>query len=169
MLLDTINRIFKNIGFRAKWKSVTFPKRGYFEFTDNIHFRGTCYIGPDAYWSAKGGIDIGNNVIIGPKSVLWSSSHNYKSMNYIPYGENDEDLLGTITIDDHVWIGLGVTILKGVYIGEGAVIAAQSVVTKNVDAYSIIAGNPAKIIGHRDVELFLRLKKDNKLYLSRNS
>ncbi|HHQ4902893.1 TPA: acyltransferase, partial [Aeromonas veronii] len=96
-------------------------------------------------------------------------SHNYKSMNYIPYGENDEDLLGTITIDDHVWIGLGVTILKGVYIGEGAVIAAQSVVTKNVDAYSIVAGNPAKIIGHRDVELFLRLKKDNKLYLSRHS
>jgi acetyltransferase-like isoleucine patch superfamily enzyme len=168
VLLDTINRIYKNISFRAKWKKVTFSKRGYFEFTDKIFFRGTCYIGPEAYWSGKGGIVIGNNVIVGPKSVLWSSSHNYRSSSYIPYGENDEDLLGTVTIDDHVWIGLGVTILKGVCIGEGAIIAAQSVVTKNVDAYSIVGGNPAKVIGCRDSELFLRLKKDNKLYLSRN-
>ena len=51
-----------------------------------------------------------------------------------------------ISIGNKVWIGFGVTILKGVNIGEGAVIAAGSVVTKDVPAYTIVGGNPAKFI-----------------------
>nr|WP_262897922.1 hypothetical protein [Carboxylicivirga linearis] len=51
-----------------------------------------------------------------------------------------------ITIQDKVWIGLGVTILKGVTIGEGAVIGAKSVVTKDVPAWTVVAGNPARVV-----------------------
>ncbi len=57
--------------------------------------------------------------------------------------------LGAIRIGDDVWIGTGATILAGVTIGKGCIIAAGSVVTRSFPAYSIIAGVPAKIIRSR--------------------
>ncbi len=56
---------------------------------------------------------------------------------------------GAIVIENDVWIGFGSTILSGIKIGNGAVIGAQSVVTKDIPAYHIVAGNPAKIVGRR--------------------
>jgi acetyltransferase-like isoleucine patch superfamily enzyme len=54
-----------------------------------------------------------------------------------------------IIIEDDVWIGACAIILKGVTIGEGAIVAAGSVVTKNVEPYSLVGGNPAKLIKYR--------------------
>ena len=56
---------------------------------------------------------------------------------------------GNIVIDDDVWIGYGATILSGVHIGQGAVIAAGAVVTKDVPPYAIVGGVPAKVIKYR--------------------
>ncbi len=56
---------------------------------------------------------------------------------------------GSITIDDDVWIGTGSYILSGVHIGRGAVIAAGSIVTKDIEAYSIVAGVPARTVRKR--------------------
>lgn len=56
---------------------------------------------------------------------------------------------GDIVIDDDVWIGYGAIILSGVHIGQGAIVAAGAVVTKDVEPYSIVAGNPAKIKKYR--------------------
>lgn len=58
-----------------------------------------------------------------------------------------------IFIDDYVWIGVGAIVLQGVKIGKGAVIAAGSVVTKDIEPYSIVAGVPAKVIGKRNPDL----------------
>jgi galactoside O-acetyltransferase len=58
-----------------------------------------------------------------------------------------------ITIEDRVWIGFGVTILKGVVVGEGAIVASCSVVTRNVEPYTIVAGNPAKVVRQLDSSL----------------
>ena len=63
--------------------------------------------------------------------------------------EEDAQLEGRVIIGNDVWIGEGATIMAGVSIGNGAVIGAKSVVTKDVEAYSIIAGNPAKFIRKR--------------------
>ncbi len=63
--------------------------------------------------------------------------------------EKNAQLVGKVYIGNDVWIGEGATIMAGVKIGNGAVIGTKSVVTKNVDAYTIVAGNPAKVIRKR--------------------
>ncbi len=64
----------------------------------------------------------------------------------------DKVIVSPVTIKDKVWIGFGVSILKGVTVGEGAVIGANSVVTKSVPPYCVVAGNPARIVRRLDHE-----------------
>jgi hypothetical protein len=65
---------------------------------------------------------------------------------------------GDVVVGNDVWIGYGATILSGVAIGDGAVIGARAVVTRDVDAYAIVAGNPATTVGKRfDEETVRRL------------
>ena len=84
-----------------------------------------------------------------------SSEHNYKNLSTYPFkvkiaGERFEaESKGDIVLKDDVWIGANSTILSGVTINQGAVVAAGSVVTKDVPPYAIVGGNPAKIIRYR--------------------
>jgi acetyltransferase-like isoleucine patch superfamily enzyme len=68
---------------------------------------------------------------------------------------------GDVTIGNDVWVGAGATIVSGVTIGDGAVIGGQSVVTRDVEPYSIVAGNPAQTVRHRfppeQIEQLLRI------------
>jgi len=87
---------------------------------------------------------------------ILGGEHNLKMLSTFPFTYyltnsviNDSHTKGPILIDDDVWIGYGVTILSGVHIGQGAVVAAGSVVTKDVEAYSIVGGVPAKFIKSR--------------------
>lgn len=75
--------------------------------------------------------------------------------------------MGTIKIDNNVWIGANTIIMPNVIIGEGSVVGAGSVVTKNIPSLSIVAGNPAKIINTRSEIQYEHQNNENKQYLKK--
>lgn len=87
-------------------------------------------------------IKLGNNVAIGPSVIFFAAGHNPAELS-LP------DTAGDIIVHDYVWIGGNSTILQNVTIGEGAIVAAGSVVTKDVEPYTIVGGVPAKKIKDR--------------------
>ncbi len=95
-------------------------------------------------------IAIEDDVDIGPFTRIWTLGHLPDSHSHELYG-------GDVLIQHHVWIASGVTILPNIIIGKGAVIAASSVVTKNVEDLQIVGGNPAKFIRMRKNELEYKL------------
>ena len=106
-----------------------------------------CGLGTNAFYGAAGGITIGNNVIIGNYVTMHSENHNFSDTN-IPIRLQGTNHKG-IVIGNNCWIGAKVTILDGVHIGDGCVVAAGAVVTKNFPDNVVIGGVPAKIIKSR--------------------
>lgn len=140
--------------------------RGRFIYKERISVGDFCYVGPGAYWFAQGEINIGCGTIIGPMSKLWTANHNYETDEMMPY--NQDITLKRIEIGRGCWIGMNVSICPGVTIGDGCVVAMGSVVTKNIPPYSIVGGNPAKIIRQRDnADIAIKLIKENRFYLNK--
>jgi maltose O-acetyltransferase len=95
-------------------------------------------------------IRTGHDVSIGPNATILTLGHDPQSPEFADRG-------GDVVIGDRVWIGYGTLILPGIKIGEGAVVGAGAVVTKDVEPFTIVAGNPARKIGERNRELCYRL------------
>lgn len=131
-----------------------------------------CFIGGSTFISHSR-ITIGNHVTIAWGSTIYD--HDSHSLNYLNRRKDIEDEYQDITqggnfienkdwtnvktspivIHDDVWIGMNCIILKGVTIGQGAIIGAGSVVTHDVPAWSVVAGNPAKVVK------YLKQEKEN--------
>lgn len=111
------------------------------KFGDNVSLNEWVYL------SGIGTLKIGNNVRIGLRTTILTSDHNIDDVN-TPICEQGILVAPTI-IEDDVWIGCNVTVLKGVTIGRGSVIAAGAVVNSDVQPYSIVGGVPAKLIKKR--------------------
>ncbi|MEN9919101.1 MAG: hypothetical protein RL662_1537 [Bacteroidota bacterium] len=94
-----------------------------------------------------GGVEIGNRVLIGYRVQILSANHTIPSEKANIFGAGH--VFKKVIIEDDVWIGANSIILPGVTIGKGAVIAAGSIVTKNIDAFTIVGGVPARIIKKR--------------------
>lgn len=92
--------------------------------------------------NSQGGLEIGSHVDIASEVMIWTSQHDIHS-------ENMQTIEAKVTIGDYVFIGPRTIILPGVKVGKGAIIAAGSVVTKDVAPGVIVAGTPAKEIGVR--------------------
>ena len=117
------------------------------------------------FYCTRAELRIGNKVIFGPKPTIITGDHRIDIIGkYIIDVTDDEKLPdqdSPVIIEDDVWCGANVTILKGVTIGRGSVVAAGAVVTKSCPPYSIIGGVPAKIIKKRftDEDIILHEKR----------
>ena len=100
-----------------------------------------------SYLECKGGLQIGNDVLIGHDVSILTNSHNHSEVD-IPINRQGETMK-QVTIGNNVWIGAKVTILMGVSIGDNTIIGANAVVTKSVPEGVIVAGVPAKVIKNR--------------------
>lgn len=113
---------------------------------------------------------IGNYVCIGAEAVILMGGNNTHRMDWFscyPFMEKIKEAYlakGDTIIDDGVWIGMRAIIMPGVHIGEGAVIAANSVVNKDVEPYTIVGGNPAKPIKKRFSDNIIKELLDLKIY-----
>ena len=106
-----------------------------------------------------GKVVIGDYFHSGSECMIITQNHNYKG-NMIPY--DNSYIYKNVTIGDCVWFGNRVIVTGNVTIGEGAIIAAGSVVCKDVPPLAIVGGNPAKVIKYRDEEHYFRLKSEGR-------
>ena len=122
---------------------------------NNVNFNGMTIRG-------YGKVKIGNNFHSGEQCLMITDVHNYDNGNAVPY--DDTYIIKNITIEDNVWLGTRVIVLGGVTIGEGAIVQAGSVVTKNIPKYAIAGGHPAKVFKSRDVAHYGKLKAEGKFH-----
>lgn len=125
---------------------------------DDVNIERNAYFTPALVLGSKSGVGInceingrviiGENVMMAPEVIIYTRNHNFgdKSIPMIIQGETDEQ---EVTIGNDVWLGRRALILPGVSIGEGSIVGAGAVVTKDVEPYTIVAGNPAKVIKYR--------------------
>lgn len=95
-----------------------------------------------------GGLIMGEEVMVGPDVAFLSENHRFDRLDQPIGWQGVTDRLAP-RIEDGVWIGLRATILPGRVVGEGAIVAACAVVTKDVAPFTIVGGNPAVVIGNR--------------------
>ena len=112
-----------------------------------IEIEANAYIGPYCVLYGHGGLAIGRNTMIGAHTVIVPANHGMARVD-VPMNAQPLTQRG-IHVGEDVWIGSGCKILDGVRIGNGTVIGAGSIVTKDIDAYSIALGFPAKVVGRR--------------------
>ena len=96
----------------------------------------------------QGTVSIGDNVMMGPDVLIYTTNHEFKDKD-IPMQKQGYQPERPVSIGNDVWIGSRVIILPGVHIGDGCIIGAGAVVTKDVAAYCVCAGNPAKVVKER--------------------
>ncbi len=113
---------------------------------NKVKFGSGCRINENVYLEQ---VDIGNDVLIAPNVSILSRMHEYSRID-IPISLQGYKKERKVTIGDNVWLGRNVIVLPGVKIGEGAIVGAGAVVTKDVKSHSIVGGVPAKEIATRN-------------------
>ena len=136
--------------FHKHGKRFIFDPFGHYAFR-NITVGDHVFIGSGAFISGNKGVTIGSKVVIGPNVSIIGGNHNTSvigaCMADVTVKRDEDDL--PVVIEDDVWVGCGATILKGVTIGRGAIIAAGALVNRDVPAYGIVGGVPARLLRMR--------------------
>ncbi|MBI2430663.1 MAG: acyltransferase [Candidatus Levybacteria bacterium] len=140
-----IRRFFYRLAGVKIGKGSTVHTGARFYNPKNISIGNDSIIGEGAVLDGRARLAIGDHVDIATDVMIYNCEHDVNSSDFAP-------VCGHVIIEDYVFIGPRVIILPGVVIGKGAVVAAGAVVTKNVDAFTIVGGVPAKVIGERKVK-----------------
>ncbi|WP_217622250.1 CatB-related O-acetyltransferase [Paenibacillus agri] len=169
--MNIIIRYLKLYLFRRKWRSKnkhnsTIPKRYFDERIVDVGRFTYGALNIYDYGAENERLIIGDFVSISSDvKFILGGNHRMDNISTFPYkvkllGENNESYTkGQIIVEDDVWIGMNSLVLSGVRIGQGAVIAAGSIVTSDVPAYSVVGGNPARIIKYRFDENTINILK----------
>lgn len=137
-------------------KDTTFGRGTVFWAPNKMTIGNNVYIGK--YCTIQADMKMGNNIVIANNvGLIGRYDHDYSQVGMnikdSPWiGDDSYNFRGKnkkIIIEDDVWIGFGAVIFTGTHIHKGAIIAAGSIVTKDVPPYAIVAGNPARIKGYR--------------------
>ena len=144
---------YRRLGVKIGAGSTIFMSTDMHE-AENISIGEATVINQHCYLDGRGGLKIGNNVNISSHVLLVAGSHDVQN------GEHFAGYSEPITIEDYVWLCTRSTILAGVTVGRGAVVAAGAVVTKSVEPYTIVGGVPAVKIGQRNQDLNYSLATD---------
>lgn len=118
------------------------------QFGYNLEIGDNSGLGIDATVITAGGIIIGNNVMMGPDVVILTQDHGHDDATKPMIGQGY--VKAPIIIEDDVWIGTRAIVLSGIRIGKSAIVGAGAVVTKDVPPFTIVGGNPAKVLKTRD-------------------
>ena len=113
-----------------------------------VNIEQNVFIGENVIIYGHGGVYIGENTLISMHTCIISSNHTIPSKNILI--RSQPDILLPVKIGNDVWLGAGAKVLGGVTIGDGCVVGAGAVVSKNLAPYSIAVGVPAKVIGCRN-------------------
>ena len=155
--MNFIKKIFQKLKRIKKYpcaKKSRIGKHSFFQNPNNIYIGEYSSLGDYGYYiSARASISIGNYVMSGPQVMMITGNHRIDyigeyMINVTNDMKNENDDM-PIVIEDDVWIGARAIILKGVTIHTGSVIAAGSVVTKDIPPYEVWGGVPAKFISRR--------------------
>ena len=165
-VLNTRTQI-RLLRYKKAGVSINFITQGGYEIMitgdiSKFKIHSTSHLKSDTFIESSGGVIIGSYFHVGRGLTIFSSVHDYKNSNKIPY--DNTVVLSPVEIKDFVWCGTNVTILPGVTIGEGAIIGADSLVTRDVPECAIVGGNPARIIGERNSDKFQKLKSEKQFF-----
>lgn len=129
------------------WDTYT-SEKGIQKFNPELSIGERCSFGLYNHITCVNRISIGDGVLTGKWVTITDNSHGNTDPESLKVRPSRREIVskGPVTIGNNVWIGDKATILPGVTIGDGAVIAANCVVTKDIPAYSVAAGNPARIV-----------------------
>ncbi len=138
---DQIRAVFSELIGRALDERFSLIPPFYTTGGENIRVGRNVFINQNCTMYDLGGIDIGDDVLIGPNVSLITSGHPIE-----PSRRREGVTARPIVIGANVWIAAGVTIIGGVTVGENSVVAAGSVVTRDVPPNTLVGGNPARVI-----------------------
>lgn len=121
------------------------------KYDPSITIGAGTWVGKHCSIAAIGDLKIGKNVLFAGYVHITDHSHGYEDITR-PITPQPLITKGSVVIEDDCWLGFNCEILSGVHIGKHSIVAARSVVTKDVPSYSIVAGNPARIVKQYNFE-----------------
>lgn len=142
---DEVRVLFSELTGKALDSSVVLIPPFYTTGGEEIHVGRNVFINQNCTFYDLGGIHIADDVMIGPNVSIITSGHPLE-----PSQRRSVTIGKRIVIERNVWIAAGATIIGGVTVGENSVVAAGSVVTRDVPPHSLVGGNPARFIRRID-------------------